>query len=41
MLGPHKDSGNFGHHFMKRGDHEDISDSKTLQFVQGAGLLNE
>jgi hypothetical protein len=41
MLGPHKDSGNFGHHFMKPDDHEDISDSKTLHFVQGAGLLNE
>ena len=41
MLGPHKDSGNFSQHFMKPGDHEDISDSKTLRFVQGAGLLNE
>jgi hypothetical protein len=26
---------------MKPDDHEDISDSKTLHFVQGAGLLNE
>jgi hypothetical protein len=26
---------------MKPGDHEDISNSKTLHFVQGAGLLNE
>jgi len=41
MLGPHKDSDNFSHHFMKPGDHEDISSSKTLHFVQGTGLLNE
>jgi len=41
MFGPHKDSGNFGHHFIKPGDHEDFSDSKTLHFVQDAGLLNE
>jgi hypothetical protein len=30
-----------GHHFMKPGDFEDISVSKILHFVQGAGLLNE
>jgi hypothetical protein len=30
-----------GHHFMKPGDFEDISVSKMLHFVQGAGLLNE
>jgi hypothetical protein len=30
-----------GHHFMKAGDFEDISVSKMLNFVQGAGLLNE
>jgi hypothetical protein len=30
-----------GHHFMKQGDFEDISVSKILHFVQGAGLLNE
>jgi len=29
-----------GHHFMKPGDTEDISVSKILHFVQGAGLLN-
>jgi hypothetical protein len=29
-----------GHHFMKPGDFEDISVSKILHFVQGAGLLN-
>jgi hypothetical protein len=29
------------HHFMKPGDYEDISVSKILQFVQGAGLLND
>jgi len=29
-----------GHHFMKPGDFESISVSKTLQFVQAAGLLN-
>jgi hypothetical protein len=28
-------------HFMKPGDFEDISVSKILHFVQGAGLLNE
>jgi hypothetical protein len=39
--GTHKDLGNFSHHFMKPGDHENISDSKTLHFVQGVGLLNE
>jgi hypothetical protein len=30
-----------GRHFMKPGDFEDISVSKILHFVQGAGLLNE
>ena len=30
-----------GCHFMKPGDFEDISVSKILHFVQGAGLLNE
>ena len=30
-----------GHHFMKPGDFEDVSVSKILHFVQGAGLLNE
>jgi hypothetical protein len=30
-----------GHHFMKPSDFEDISVSKILNFVQGAGLLNE
>jgi hypothetical protein len=30
-----------GHYFMKPGDFEDISVSKILRFVQGAGLLNE
>jgi hypothetical protein len=30
-----------GHHFTKPGDFEDISVSKILHFVQGAGLLNE
>jgi hypothetical protein len=30
-----------GHHFVKPGDFEDISVSKILHFVQGAGLLNE
>jgi hypothetical protein len=29
-----------GHHFVKRGGFEDISVSKLLHFVQGAGLLN-
>jgi hypothetical protein len=29
------------HHFMKPGDFEDISVSKILHFVQGAGLLDE
>jgi hypothetical protein len=29
------------HHFMKQGDFEEISVSKILHFVQGAGLLNE
>jgi hypothetical protein len=28
-------------HFMKPGDFEDISVSKILHYVQGAGLLNE
>jgi hypothetical protein len=28
------------HHFMKPAECENISDSKILQFVQGAGLLN-
>jgi hypothetical protein len=26
---------------VKQGSHKDISDSKTLHFVQGAGMLNE
>jgi hypothetical protein len=30
-----------GCHFMKPGDFEDTSVSKTLHFVEGAGLLNE
>jgi hypothetical protein len=30
-----------GCYFMKPGDFEDISVSKILHFVQGAGLLNE
>jgi hypothetical protein len=30
-----------GHYFMKPGDFEDISVSKVLHFVKGAGLLNE
>ena len=30
-----------GHHFMKPGDLEDISVSKILHFVEGAGMLNE
>jgi hypothetical protein len=30
-----------GHHFMEPGGFEDISVSKILHFVQGAGLLNE
>jgi hypothetical protein len=29
-----------GHHFMKPGDFESISVSRTLQFVQAVGLLN-
>jgi hypothetical protein len=29
-----------GQHFMKPGDFEDISGSRILHFVQGAGLLN-
>ena len=30
-----------GHHLMKSGNFEDISVSKILHFVQGAGMLNE
>ena len=34
-------SRHLGHHFMKPSDFEDISVSRILHFVQGAGLLNE
>ena len=34
-------SRHLGHHFMKPADFENISVSRILHFVQGAGLLNE
>jgi len=34
-------SRHLSHYFMKPADFEDISVSRILQFVQGAGLLNE
>jgi hypothetical protein len=33
-------SRHLGHHFLKPGDFADISVTKVLHFVQGAGLLN-